>query len=97
MVAQHHVSPTDQRPNRTAEPNSRAVLEGVINHLQDDWLHWLLLAEFAYNNSLCSLTGLTPFDVERAYHPDMSERMRWVPANDSVPYIFNARARAQWV
>lgn len=50
-----------ERQNQTLEQYLRCycALE------QDDWALWVLIAEFAYNDSVHSTTGTTPF---RAYH-----------------------------
>ena len=42
-----------------------------INYHQDDWVHLLLLAEFAYNNTLHSATMVTPFFTNRGFHPKL--------------------------
>ena len=34
-----------------------------MNYQQDDWLYWLPIAEFAYNNSLHSVINMTPFEA----------------------------------
>ena len=39
------------------------------NYCQDDWVDWLPYVEFAYNNSVQSSTGETPFYVLMGYHP----------------------------
>jgi hypothetical protein len=36
-------------------------LHMFINHQQDDWVDWLPLAEFTYNNTVHEATGYTPF------------------------------------
>jgi hypothetical protein len=82
-----------ERQNQTLEQYLRAY----VNHLQDDWVHWLPLAKFAYNTSVHALTGLTPFYAAKAHHPEMSECIREVPADGSVPDVPDARARAQRV
>ena len=38
---------------------------------QDDWHHWLSLAEFAYNNSDHTSTGVSPFKANYGYDPTM--------------------------
>lgn len=63
--------------NRTLE----MYLRLYCNYRQDDWVDWLPYAEFAYNNSVQSSTGETPFYVLMGYHP------RWVNEiySDLVP------------
>lgn len=39
------------------------------SYLQDDWVSLLLTAEFAYNNSVHTLTGYTPFYAYSAFNP----------------------------
>ena len=39
---------------------------------QDDWSDLLPIAEFAYNNSLHSSTGFSPFYATYGYHPTLS-------------------------
>src|ERR1700730_7801016 len=36
---------------------------------QSDWMDWISAAEFAYNNSLHSATGFTPFWLNKGRHP----------------------------
>jgi hypothetical protein len=38
------------------------------NHQQDDWVDWLPLAEFAYNNMVNEATGTTPFYLNKGHH-----------------------------
>ena len=40
-----------------------------MNYDQDDWYHLLLLAEFAYNNSVTTAYHMTPFFTNYGYHP----------------------------
>jgi transposase InsO family protein len=82
-----------ERQNQTL----KQYLREYVNHLQDDWVHWLPLAKFAYNNSVDALTGLTPFYAKNAHHPKLLEFIREVPAERSVPNFPNARAREQRV
>ncbi len=39
-----------------------------VNHLQDDWVEWLLLAAFAHNNRTHSAMGKSPFEVNYSYN-----------------------------
>jgi hypothetical protein len=42
-----------------------------VNYQQDDWVTWLPLAEFAYNNSSKSGLGTSPFFLNYGFHPQM--------------------------
>ena len=46
-----------ERQNQTLE----TYLRIFVNDQQDNWASLLLLAEFAYNNSKHSTTGMSPF------------------------------------
>lgn len=48
-----------KRQNQTLE----AYLRCYVNYQQDDWAKCLNIAEFAYNNSLHSMTKKSPFDM----------------------------------
>uniref|UniRef100_A0A8C5PKT4 Gypsy retrotransposon integrase-like protein 1 n=1 Tax=Leptobrachium leishanense TaxID=445787 RepID=A0A8C5PKT4_9ANUR len=46
-------------------------LRCYISHLQHDWVAYLPLAEFAYNNQVQRSTTMTPFYINTGYHPSM--------------------------
>ena len=46
-------------------------LRAYTNHLQDDWVEWLPIAEFAANNHVSETTKMTPFFATYGYHPRM--------------------------
>ena len=54
-----------ERNNRSLEEALRAY----VNYHQDNWDHWLALLEYAYNNSVNSTTGYTPFFLNYGQHP----------------------------
>jgi hypothetical protein len=54
-----------ERLNQTIE----AYLRSFTNHEQNDWVSLLPMAEFAYNNSVTSATGLSPFYANYGFHP----------------------------
>ena len=56
-----------ERQNQTLEQ----YLRGYINYQQDDWVRLLPMAEFAYNNSRHSVTGVSPFYAYTGTHPSM--------------------------
>jgi transposase InsO family protein len=54
-----------ERVNQTIE----AYLRAFVNHEQDNWVSLLPMAEFAYNNSTTTATGLSPFYANYGFHP----------------------------
>src|SRR5882672_5555600 len=42
-----------------------------INYQQDDWVDFLPLAEFAYNNTSHLATMVTPFFANKGFHPKL--------------------------
>jgi hypothetical protein len=47
----------------------KAYLRSFVNHEMDDWVDLLPMAEFTYNNSVTSATGLSLFYVNYGYYP----------------------------
>src|ERR1700731_4051864 len=47
-------------------------LHCYCNYQQDNWSELLPLAEFAYNNAPSTTTGISPFFVNKGYHPNIS-------------------------
>ena len=54
-----------ERTNQTLEQ----FLRIYCNYQQSDWVRLLPLAEFTYNNSPSSTTGVSPFFANKGYHP----------------------------
>ena len=57
-----------ERTNQTLEQ----YLHAYCNYQQDNWLELLPLAEFAYNNAPSTTTGITPFFMNKGFHPNLS-------------------------
>src|SRR5438105_14613651 len=55
-----------ERVNQSLEQ----YLRMFSNYEQNNWSELLLIAEFSYNNSITSATGLSPFYVNYGYHPE---------------------------
>ena len=47
------------------------------NYQQDNWSELLPLAEFTYNNTLSTTTGILPFFVNKGYHPNLTVHPKW--------------------
>src|SRR6266481_2199343 len=54
-----------------------------INYQQDDWVHLLPLAEFAYNNTQHSATGVTPFFADKGFHLKLEVSLESVPSESA--------------
>uniref|UniRef100_A0A8D0HDL6 Gypsy retrotransposon integrase-like protein 1 n=1 Tax=Sphenodon punctatus TaxID=8508 RepID=A0A8D0HDL6_SPHPU len=54
-----------ERTNQSLEQYLRCY----VSYLQDDWVDYLALAEFAYNNAPHASIGTSPFHVNYGYHP----------------------------
>ncbi|KIO17550.1 hypothetical protein M407DRAFT_84869, partial [Tulasnella calospora MUT 4182] len=59
---------TDGQTERTNQ-NVEGFLRMYCSHRQDDWDELLPFAEFAYNNSIHSSIGTSPFMASRGYNP----------------------------
>src|SRR5260221_3561959 len=46
-------------------------LQAYMNYQQDNWSSLLLLAEYAYNNAMNEMTGVSPFFANKSYHPSL--------------------------
>ena len=55
-----------ERVNQSLEQ----YLRNFCNYDQDDWAELLPMAEYAYNNSTTSATGMSPFYANYGFHPE---------------------------
>ena len=62
---------TDGQTERANQDVER-YLRSYCNYMQDDWSTWLSMAEFADNNAQSSATQMTPFFLNKGFHPRMS-------------------------
>ena len=61
-----------ERVNQVIE----AYLRPLLNGEQDDWVDLLPMAKHAYNNSITSATGMTPFYANYGRHPESQNPQR---------------------
>jgi hypothetical protein len=47
----------------------KTFLQMFVNQQQDDWVDWLLIAGFVYNNRIHLATRQMPFMMEYGFHP----------------------------
>jgi hypothetical protein len=70
-----------ERQNQVLEHYLRCY----VNHKQDNWVKYLPMAEFVYNNSVHASTGMTPFYALYGYHPEFSWDVSTEPPNKEAP------------
>jgi len=63
--------------NQTIE----AYLRAFVGHKQDNWAGLLLMAEFAYNNSVTTGNGMFPFYTNYGFHHVASDPAAVGPLN----------------
>jgi hypothetical protein len=65
-----------------------------VSYLQDDWVEWLPLAEFAANNAPSETTKVSPFYATKGYNPRMSFDIRPAKNEARNPKEVEERKRA---
>ena len=60
-----------ERTNQTLE----AFLRAYVSYQQDDWVDYLPLAEFAFNNNVNLSTNMSPFYANFGFHPSFEPRL----------------------
>lgn len=68
-----------ERTNQTLE----TYLRVFCSYQQDDWVDYLALAEFCFNNTINSSTQQTPFFANLGYHPDFDIKITERTTNPS--------------
>ena len=63
----HHPETNGQTERQNQE--LERYLQSYINYFQDDWVQWLLLTEFAANNTVSESSKMTSFFANKGYHP----------------------------
>jgi hypothetical protein len=79
-----------ERQNQTLEQYLRIY----INYPQEDWVTWLPLVGFTYNNSVNASTDQTFCKVEQMVHPNIEEAVCDNPADKFVPNGPDTKVRA---
>lgn len=60
-----------------------------INHRQDNWVDWIALAEFSYNNKIHTATQMSPFYAAHGYHPRMGFELHQTFKSESAEEFGN--------
>lgn len=71
-----------ERQNQTME----RYLRIYCNFEQDDWAHWLPLAQLCYNTSPHSSTGITPNQALMDFNPDLKINVDIRPLEGEAPH-----------
>ena len=73
---------TDGQTERTIQTIEQ-YLRIFVNYQQDDWESRLPLAEFVYNNTPHSATGVSPFFANKGYNPRLTISLMDIPAHEA--------------
>lgn len=76
-----YYSQTDGQSERTNQDVERHLRTYCI-YLQDDWVKWLPITEFADNNAISAFIGVSPFYANKGFNPRMSF------GSDTTDYTF---------
>src|SRR5258707_4439449 len=66
-----------------------------IEHRQSDWMNWLPMAKFSYNNRMQAAMKNTPFMLNFGQHPHMGIEPRMTTKVDSVGNFVSQLVRMQ--
>ena len=64
--------PETDGQTENANKDIKRYLRNFVNYVQDDWLDWLPMAEFAANNTKSSAIGTSPFFANYGFYSKMS-------------------------
>src|SRR5882762_6761474 len=70
-------------------------LQLFVNHRQSDWINWLPMAEFTYNNRVQASTKYSPFMLNAGQNPHMGHEPQKMTGLDSVEKFMDAMKRTR--
>ena len=76
-------SQTDRQTERTNQELEQ-YLRIYVSHRQNNWLEWLAIAEFAFNNKVHTATKTSPFQVNYRREPRMDFDIRKKGKNEKA-------------
>ena len=79
-------------------------LQAYVTYQQDDWVEWLPLAKFAYNNSWQSATGELLFYLLMGWNSQFNDNVTKIPdyspkvpvATDQLRPLLQVREALEW-
>jgi len=73
----------------------KQYLRLFVDHRQSDWMNWLPMAEFAYNNRVQSATKYSPFVMNFGQNPRMGHEPRSRTKVESVEKFLDGMKRTR--
>jgi hypothetical protein len=64
----------------------KKYLRMFVGHQQDNWMDWLPLAKFSYNNAVSESTRFSPFYLNKGWHPHTLQMDMLADASIPVEY-----------
>jgi len=64
--------PKDDEQTEYTNQTLEQYLHVYCNYQQDNWCELLLLAKFAYNNTISATTSVSLFFTNKGYHPNIT-------------------------
>ena len=61
--------PQTDRQTERINQEVGTFLQHYVNYQQDNWIEWLVVTEFSYNNKKHAAMGQTPFELNFERHP----------------------------
>ena len=80
-------------PTKQVNQEVEQFLHLFMNQRQDNWFDWLLIAKFAYNDQVDTLTQASPFMLDAGQNP----RLGFEPIHESqLESLDNFASRMAW-
>jgi hypothetical protein len=82
-ISTAHHPQTDGKSERMIQELEQ-YLRLYVQENQKDWWEWLPMAEFVYNNTIHTSTGVSPFYANYGYHPNSGQAVTMVSNIESA-------------
>ena len=88
MLSTAHHLETDSQTER-ANQELEWYLQSYINYQQNNWVQWLLLAEFAANNAVFDSLKMILFFANKGFYPKLSLKIFGLTDNQRLTILPN--------